>query len=260
MTEATTAKAGIEVRHCHGLTEFEACLDLERRVWGSNDLDVVPSAVFVVVKEVGGQVLGAFDREAGGKMVGFTLALPGFHGVERYLHSHMTAVLTEYQNRGIGRRLKLFQREDALGRGIRLVEWTFDPLELRNAYFNLERLGVIVRRYLPDVYGITTSPLHGNLPTDRFMAEWWLDTERVESSIAAEGQAKLHKWEAEKKYATLVVPQNIVELKTRDRVEAARIQLRVREEFQKWFGQGYAVVGIEFDGQNGTYLLEPYAP
>src|ERR1700689_114357 len=91
----------------------------------------------------------------------------------------MTAVLQNYRDRGIGRRLKLFQREDALQRGIHLVEWTFDPLEVKNAYLNFMRLGAIARRYLPNCYGVTTSPLHGGMPTDRLIAEWWLDSPRV---------------------------------------------------------------------------------
>lgn len=256
-----TAKTGIEIRHCHGLAEFEACLDLERRVWGSNDIDVVPSAVFVVVEEIGGQVFGAFDHDAGGRMIGFTLAMPGFHGQQRYLHSHMTAVLPEYQNRGVGRRLKLFQREDALQKEISLVEWTFDPLELRNAYFNLERLGAIVRRYLPNVYGITTSPLHGNLPTDRFVAEWWLNTDRVRARIAEEAVHKGHGGTegTEKRVVRVAVPRNIAELRSGNRAEAESVQSRIRGEFPKWFKAGYAVTGIEFDEENGTYLLEPYA-
>jgi predicted GNAT superfamily acetyltransferase len=252
----------ITVRHCHGLAEFETCLDLERQVWGSNDLDVVPSAVFVVVEEVGGQVLGAFDQACGGKMVGFTLALPGFHGAERYLHSHMTAVLSEYQNRGVGRRLKLFQREDARSRGISLVEWTFDPLELRNAYFNLERLGAMVRRYLPNVYGITTSPLHGNMPTDRFVAEWWVDSPRVRAIIdAGESSARALRGASETGEVLRVpVPRNIAELRVSDREAAVRIQTGLREEFTRRFAQGFVITGIEVEQTDGVYLLEKFAP
>ena len=97
-----------------------------------------------------------------------------------YLHSHMLGVKSEYRNTGLGRRLKLFQREDAIAHGYDLMEWTFDPLEIKNAYFNLERLGAIARRYNINQYGITTSPLQGFLPTDRLVAEWWLKSERVD--------------------------------------------------------------------------------
>ena len=129
----------------------------------------------------GGQVLGAFE---GDKLVGYTLALAGVrHGVP-YLHSHMTGVLAAYRDRGVGRQLKLYQREEALGRGIRLIEWTFDPLETRNAHFNLNRLGAIARQYLPNLYGLTTSPLHRGMPTDRLVAEWMLDSPRVVAAVA----------------------------------------------------------------------------
>jgi len=131
-------KAGeIAVRHCHGIEEFKICFALQQTVWGKSDIDI-PVPMFAVASETGGQVLGAFD---GDRMVGFTLAIAGWREGRAFLHSHMTAVLPDYRDRGIGRRLKLFQRDDALARGIILVEWTFDPLEVKNAYFNLMRLG-----------------------------------------------------------------------------------------------------------------------
>ncbi len=93
----------------------------------------------------------------------------------------MLAVRKEYRNGGLGRRIKLFQREEAMMRGFELIEWTFDPLEIKNAYLNIEKLGAIARRYTINQYGITTSPLQGGLPTDRLIAEWWLKSRRVES-------------------------------------------------------------------------------
>ena len=149
-------------------------------IWGEDI--AVPSPIFVVAHHTGGQVLGAFD---GDKMVGFTLALAAIRGDGKpFLHSHMTAVLPEYHNRGVGRRLKLFQRQDALKRGIDLIEWTFDPLELKNAHFNFMRLGAVARRYIPDCYGVTESPLHAGLPTDRLVAEWWLDSDARASTCS----------------------------------------------------------------------------
>src|SRR6202171_2140640 len=167
---------GIFVRHCHGIAEFEACVRLEREVWRSADIDVVPIPLFVVAAETGGQVLGAFH---GDDLVGFTMAIAGWRNRKPFLHSHMTAVSDAYRDRGIGRQLKLFQRTDALARGISLIEWTFDPLITKNAYFNFMRLGAIARRYVPNAYGITTSPLHAALPTDRLVADWHLRSSRV---------------------------------------------------------------------------------
>ena len=107
----------IEIRHCHSLAEYNECVHLEQSTWGEDI--TVPAAIFVVAHHSGGQILGAFD---GRQIIGFTLALAGLRGAQRFLHSHMTAVLSAYQNRGVGRRLKLFQRQDALKRGIPLVE------------------------------------------------------------------------------------------------------------------------------------------
>src|SRR5437660_12828731 len=170
----------ILVRKCETLEEFHGCVELQRQIWGEADLEVEPVTMFVVAAHTGGQVLGAF---ANGRMVGYTLAIAGLREGVPYLHSHMTGVASDYPDRGVGRLLKLFQREEALGRGIRLVQWTFDPLELRNAHFNLNRLGAISRRYLANIYGVTTSPLHRGLETDRLLVEWHLDSPRVVAAI-----------------------------------------------------------------------------
>src|SRR6476661_7988805 len=144
----------IEVRALSTGAEFAEAVDLQRRVWNFADIELLPVRLFVVAHKVGGQVFGAYD---GARMVGFLLAIPGIkRGIHGYLHSHMLGVLTEYRNRGVGRMLKLRQRDDALSRGIDLVEWTFDPLEIKNAFFNLERLGAVIRRYVENQYGTTT--------------------------------------------------------------------------------------------------------
>ena len=171
----------IEVRKIVSIPEMEACVQLQQSVWQFRDLDIVPRRMFAVANAVGGQVLGAWDGE---KLIGYALAIPGLREGRPYFHSHMLAVAPEYRNRGMGKMLKIAQREDALARGIELIEWTFDPMEIKNAYFNIEKLGAIVRRYTPDFYGASTSPLHGNLPTDRLHAEWWLRTARVRALIA----------------------------------------------------------------------------
>src|SRR5947207_4174252 len=112
------------------------------------------------------------------------LALPGHRNGHSYLHSQMLAVRQQHRNGGLGRRLKLYQREDAIARGFELMEWTFDPLEIKNAYLNIEKLGAVARRYNINQYGITSSPLQGGLPSDRLIAEWWLNSRRVERLLA----------------------------------------------------------------------------
>ena len=236
----------IEVRHCELLAEYDECVKLELFTWGEHI--AVPSAIFVVAHHTGGQILGAFDR---GRMIGFTLALAGTRGGKPFLHSHMTAVLPEYQNRGVGRRLKLFQREEALKNGVPLVEWTFDPLELKNAHFNLTRLGAIIRRYIPNCYGITGSPLHSGLPTDRVVAEWWLDSDRVRGILTGTPCAVGDTVER------ISLPTRISELKSKDSAAGARSQKEARESFEKHFHAGYVATGIEARVDVTDYILEP---
>jgi predicted GNAT superfamily acetyltransferase len=241
----------IEIRSLTTLEQFERCVALQIEVWGYNDGDVIPRRVFVVAQRIGGQVLGAFDGET---MVGFAMSLPGYRDGRSYLHSHMLAVLPEYRNTGIGRRLKLAQRDDAAARGFDLMEWTFDPLEIKNAHLNIARLGAIARRYQPDFYGPSTSPLQGGLPTDRLYAEWWLRSPRVESVLRGE---VLHPQIVER----VTVPQAIYQWKqnVEQRGLAQALQISIREALQSAFQRGLTVVGYERDADgNGCYLLGPW--
>src|ERR1019366_7822161 len=142
------------VRALSGHADFAEAVRLQNDIWGFPDLELLPVRFFVVASRIGGQTFGAFD---GSRMAGFLLAIPGIKkdtGIT-YLHSHMLGVLSDYRDSGVGRMLKAAQREDALARGISLIEWSFDPFEAKNAYFNLELLGAIVRTYVPNMYGIT---------------------------------------------------------------------------------------------------------
>ena len=190
---------------------------------------------------------GAFDA---GCMIAFCLGIPGLKPGNRvYLHSHMLGVLPEYRNAGVGRQLKLRQREDALARGIDLIEWTFDPLDLKNAYFNVERLGAVVRRYVRNQYGVSSSVLHGGLPTDRCVAEWWIASPRAGAIIAGQ------KFERNPVEASITIPAEIAELRTKDPPRARAIQKQASEEFTSAFDRGLAVIGFEKSDQAGTYLL-----
>jgi predicted GNAT superfamily acetyltransferase len=239
----------IILRRCRGIDEFRACVALQKEVWNFSDAELVPLRMFVVADKVGGQVMGAFD---GKEMVGFALSVPGTRTGHIYLHSHMLAVKKEHRNGGLGRRLKLLQREEALSRGIELIEWTFDPLEIKNAYLNIEKLGAIARRYNINQYGITSSPLQGGLPSDRLIAEWWLKSKRVETLLASgknppvvadggiEVPAQIYEWKA--------APET--------RGKAQQVQERNREQFLRAFAHGLAVLGYERETVgNGKYLL-----
>lgn len=254
-TLTSTDTLSVEVRPCATVAEFNACVELQHLTWGEQI--VVPSAMFVVAQETGGQILGAYEKPAGGgaaKLVGFLMAVAGIHGQRIFLHSHMTAVRPEYQNRGIGRRLKLAQRDDAIARAIPLVEWTFDPLEIRNAYFNIVRLGAVMRRFIPNCYGVTDSPLHAGLPTDRLLAEWWVESARVKAILAGSKAEGASSAGAAVKRVTL--PADMGEIKQKDRDSAVKIQTDMRKKFQRLFADGYAVTGFESSGREVHYLLE----
>jgi predicted GNAT superfamily acetyltransferase len=160
----------------------------------------------------------------------------------------MLGVMPGYRDRGVGRMLKLKQREDALSRGIDLIEWTFDPLELKNAFFNLERLGAIVRRYVENQYGTTTSPLHGGLPTDRCVAEWWLASAHAEAIIAGQRPQPAVEERIE-------VPADIDAIRRDEPKRAREIQKLLGERLVSAFDRGLAVVGFERSALAGTYLL-----
>ena len=240
---------GIVVRKCCALKEFQGCVELQREIWGEADLEIEPVTMFVVASLTGGQVLGAFDGE---KMVGYTLAVVGLRQGVAYLHSHQTGVSAAYRDRGVGKMLKLFQRDEALGRGIRLVEWTFDPLEIKNAHFNLNRLGAICRRYIPNLYGVTTSPLHRGIETDRLVAEWWLDSPRVIAAIEDLVPSVMNA------PATIELPAELEQWE-RDSQRVQAVQARVHQEFTKWFAREYAAIGVRVGEKGAAYLLGPWS-
>jgi predicted GNAT superfamily acetyltransferase len=276
----------IEIRACTGFAELEACVELEIETWGYDPSDLVPKKTFLLAQKVGGQVIGAFDEKqgareqrsegarerenrglgnertreqdeaSGSQLVGFAMAIPGVKntaaGPRPYLHSHMLAVKEGYRNQGLGMRLKLEQRVEALSRGIQRMEWTFDPLEIKNAYLNIHRLGAVVREYRPDFYGVSSSRLQGGLPTDRLLAEWELDSDGVEAILdgrpAVEGNIE----------ERIQVPAAIYQWKAADadRHRALAVQFENREKFQRAFQMGLAVTGFSLDAEgNGVFEL-----
>jgi predicted GNAT superfamily acetyltransferase len=209
--------------------QFRDAVALQKAVWGyEDDTELIPARFFVVAVKVGGQAFGAYTED--GKLVGFLLAIPGLKPDGRaYLHSHMMGVLPEYRNAGIGKRLKMRQREDALSHGIELIEWTFDPMQLKNAWFNVEGLGAIARRYVRNQYGISSSALQGGLPTDRLVAEWWITVEKVRPPV--------------------IERIRVTEERT---LEA---QQKMAHHFEAAFARGLAVFGIVREPNAIEYLL-----
>ncbi|MGA7885929.1 MAG: GNAT family N-acetyltransferase [Acidobacteriaceae bacterium] len=245
----------IVLRSCEGYDELEACVRLQIETWGYDDGDVIPRRMFKVAQRVGGQAIGAFDPA--GEMVGFAMSIPGMKpGPDAsrpqvpYLHSHMLAVTPKYRNAGVGRRLKLYQRAEAVSRGIQLMEWTFDPLEIKNAYLNIHRLGVIVRAYSPNFYGVSSSRLQAGLPTDRLHAEWWMESERVRAILSGIPYSPPQIQE------TIMVPKAIATWKAESVSHAQAVQAENRDRFLAAFGRGLAVVGFQTDDEgNGIYEL-----
>ena len=254
--ETSMDETEIRIAPANALADYERCVEIQLAVWGYSDGDLIPKRVFIVANSIGGQVIGAFHRDV---MVGFAMALPGYRDGKPYLHSHMLAVLPKYRNFGLGRRMKLAQRDDALARGFDRMEWTFDPLEIKNAHLNIVRLGAITRRYLPNFYGPSTSALQGGLPTDRLVAEWWLRSQRVRRTLGEISQSEETTPTAEA-LERVEVPHLTAQWKRNpdQRNLAEALQTRNRLALESAFGRGLAVTGYQRtpDG-DGCFLLGP---
>ena len=170
------------------LEEFAEVVELERQIWGPGYVEVVPVPILAVSVHRGGILIGAFD---GDRMIGFVYSLPSIKDKKPTQWSHMAGVLADYRSAGLGRTLKVLQRERTLAMGLDLIEWTYDPLQAMNAHLNFAKLGVIVEEYAENIYGTSNSPLHQGNPTDRFVAEWWIRKPHVERRLAGGGPLTL---------------------------------------------------------------------
>ena len=268
------------IRPLTTLDECRQVVSLEKRIWGYTDAeDVVPAPVLIVSIKRGGVLLGAFD--AADEMAGFVYSIPGWKGSRPTQWSHMLGVVPDAQSAGLGRRLKLAQREAALAMGIDLIEWTYDPLQALNAHLNFTKLGVIVEEYEENIYGESSSPLHRGGPTDRFVAEWHLNEPHVVRR-AVEGSGPLMR-DASVMTAPVVNPAKpgpwlepsqgelgydvrrvLVEIPTGfNDLQAAAPELALqwrmstRRIFQAYFHRGYRAVDffLSRESRRGHYLL-----
>ena len=241
------------IRECTTIEEFDGCLDLQREAFGLPDLELSPRRHLIVSRQAGGWTFGAFVAE---RMVGFVHHLAAVRGNnEIFGYSHMMAVAKDYQNKGVGARLKWAQRERALAEGRKLIKWTWDPMQARNAHFNLNRLGAIVETYLENFYGTDYSADASitnrvGLPSDRLSATWNLDSERVCALAEGRDLAAIRKRAGE-----VVIPAQWSLLVKNEPQRAVTEQARVRDEFKKAFGEGLVCAGFERGETESRYLL-----
>jgi predicted GNAT superfamily acetyltransferase len=240
------------IRECTTIEEFDVCLSLQREAFGLPDLELSPRRHLIVSRQAGGWTLGAFVAD---RMVGFVHHLAAVRGNEIFGYSHMMAVAKDYQNKGVGARLKWAQRERALSEGRKLIKWTWDPMQARNAHFNLNRLGATVETYLPNFYGTDYSVDASlteriGLPSDRLSATWNIDSDRVRALAAGEVVAM-----ERKPVATVAIPAQWSLLVKQEPRRAVEEQARVRGEFREAFEKGLVCAGFERGEGESRYLL-----
>jgi predicted GNAT superfamily acetyltransferase len=240
------------IRECTTIEEFDGCVALQREAFGLPDLELSPRRHLIVSRQAGGWTLGAF---AGDRMVGFVHHLAAARANEIFGYSHMMAVAKDYQNKGVGARLKWAQRERALGEGRKLIRWTWDPMQARNAHFNLNRLGAIVETYAENFYGIDYSADASitdriGLPSDRLFATWHIDSERVQA-LATGSQTPF----ARPAVGAVAIPAQWNALVKSEPQRALDEQARVRTEFKKAFASGLICAGFERGEDQSRYLL-----
>ena len=245
-------KEEIKIREVFEVEELAECVYLQRDVFASPDLEISPVRHLIVNRYAGGFTLGAF---AGKKLVGFVLTIPMFRGAERSFYSHMTAVAAEFQNHGIGAKLKWAQRTRSLQEGIGYIKWTFQPVQARNAFFNIERLGATISEYKPNFYGTdySTSTEQNEvigLESDRLFAEWNLESEKVVA--LSKGENFTEKSEAVR---TIEIPNEWNNLVKTNPNKAIETQTRIKREFQTAFAEGLICKGFERSETNPRYLL-----
>ena len=248
-------KRVLQIRECVSVEDFNQCIELERAVWKDDDIDIMPIRLYMISKACNAPTIGAFDQE--GRLVGFVHTMLALMGKNVVYHSHMAAVVEEMRHKDIGYRLKLAQRAKAVEAGIPLIIWTFDPLQSRNAHFNINKLGVIIRRYEVNYYGEGVSTVFDSgVPSDRIIAEWWVSSPHVESVLAG------NRPDISEEACAIVLPDDINSVRARSLEEHIEWRHRVREDFQRELLKGHVVRGFARDRESAKslYLFGPDEP
>jgi predicted GNAT superfamily acetyltransferase len=271
----------MEIRDLTTLEECRQVAELEQAIWAYTDAeDIVPPPVLIVSVKRGGILLGAFD--AAGTMKGFVYSIPAVKEGRLTQWSHMLGVTRDARESGLGRALKIAQRERALAMGIELIEWTFDPLQALNAHLNFAKLGIVVEEYEQNIYGDSSSPLHRGSPTDRFVAEWRLSAPHVVRRIEGRGLPLMRdagvasaeivnpsmagkRWvrpsganlSLDAARLLVEIPVGFTEMQMEDAPLAVEWRLSTRAIFQHYFARGYRAVDffLSRPAGRGQYLL-----
>lgn len=251
MSDEDKSFRGYSIRPCRTIEELAASVALQKEIWGYSDLEVYPLRLFVNLTKIGGQVLGAFAPV--GEAVGFVAAMPAWHGRRRYWHSLSLGIRAGHENKGLGRALKLAQRLGALAAGVNSIEWSFDPMRAKNAFFNVERLGAVCRRFYADYYGPVASRLQQGLPSDRLIAEWWIRSPRVKRALAGKSPRAIAKQAGRE----VAIPMDFGALAKNKPERARAIQARVRRELTELLGRKFVITGFTRSKQKGFYVLDP---
>lgn len=240
------------LRDLHTIDEFRQVVALEQQIWEYSDFaDVVTVPVFIITVKRGAILIGAFDDRD--RMVGFVYSIVGMKNGKAMQWSHMAGVLPDYRGQGLGRDLKLAQRERALAAGFDLIEWTFDPLQATNAHLNFRKLGVLCDEYAENIYGESSSVLHRGTPTDRLVVQWNIRGLDVERCLRNEPRDL----PGGEELVWIEIPGAFTQMQREAPETAVEWRMRVRQAFQSYLARGYRAVDFEFEsvGRGGRYLL-----
>jgi len=266
-----------DIRPFHTIEEFRACVELQEATWGEGFSERVPPAILKVAQILGGVSAGAYNPD--GQLLGFVFGMTGVRDGELAHWSDMLAVREHVRDTGLGARLKQYQRDQVLARGVESMYWTFDPLQSRNAYLNFNKLGIVVREYVRDMYGDTDSPLHQGVGTDRFIALWQMSSDRVVARLAGSERGPespprdaprvldshgvdgmLRPGEPDlgsRNHRLLVtIPSDISEIMERSLDVALEWRGATRAVFTHYLGEGYEARELLRSGATSEYLLE----
>jgi predicted GNAT superfamily acetyltransferase len=276
----------MRIRPLESQQDYMAAEEFQRKVWGFADREINPLNELVVAQRIGGFVFGAFDSKD--RLVGFCFGVPGYLEGKVYHYSRMNGVLPDCQDRGLGTRLKLYQRDFVLKQQLSLIRWTFDPLQSRNAQINIQKLGCVISEYVENIYAGSTSRFNAGLETDRFVVEWWIQTPRVDEHLAGEATP----WDLEdvlsgnagdlaltsvvtldgfrapdevhmnlrSRRVLVEIPSDLDALKAKDLALARKWRSVTRKIFQNYFKRGYQITefttGLDQWERRGFYLLQ----